>query len=47
MIWIVLTVVLIFLIGVGMPLIRDMQYERRRREQAESEARAADPHHLR
>lgn len=32
MLWIILTVVVVFLIAVGMPLIRDIRYEKQRRE---------------
>jgi hypothetical protein len=33
MIWIILTVVVLFLIATGMPLIRDNLYQKRRREE--------------
>jgi hypothetical protein len=33
MIWIILTVVVVFLIAAGMPLIRDSLYEKRRFEE--------------
>ena len=37
MIWIILTVVVVFLIATGMPLIRDNLYEKRRREEMSGE----------
>lgn len=37
MIWIILTVVVVFLIATGMPLIRDNLNEKRRREEMSRE----------
>jgi hypothetical protein len=43
MIWIILTVVVVFLIATGMPLIRDNLYQKRRREEMAREQREDGP----
>lgn len=44
MIWIILTVVVVFLIATGMPLIRDSIYEKSRFEEMPRKSRADDGH---
>jgi hypothetical protein len=44
MIWIILTVVVVFLIATGMPLIRDNIYERHTFEETSRKSHADDSH---